>query len=456
MSGVGKARGRETKLFVEDERGLLPLRQRNDEGEGWGEEAISIGKPLSSFVPHGERESTSGKSICVVMVLSPEKPMKRSLLRILSHASARCGGFSLLEFIGVLAILAILAVMFVPSVIKSVDQGTINAELANVNTFSNALVLNILQNLTIPAPTNMAAAIAANLALPLSGITTNSRNYRRSFLVDPNLSINGAALPYTQTINGSTTVPSGARALIVSTLSQGNPPVAVATGVPSAANFNDIWNTTANQLPTNSIWSPWTKYKNDVVIQRINLQPLFYQLILINHDGPTNATFSINTTNTTTVTTNGTGWNSYYLSGSVVGLCDASNVPQTRYVLSRNISYVFQNGQWNGQTSYIGIPTSTNSASAFDTAATAFFGSAWNPGATSNGGKGADQSAVLCAMANFMADYTFWANVSTSPFFAHAPPGNNLPMNQLMQGEAGNVGTYSGTGNGNNSGLLHQ
>ncbi len=54
-SGGGK-----TKFFIESEWGLLPLLQRNDGGEGWGEEAALIGKPLSltlsPFVPHGERE----------------------------------------------------------------------------------------------------------------------------------------------------------------------------------------------------------------------------------------------------------------------------------------------------------------------------------------------------------------------------------------------------------------
>jgi hypothetical protein len=34
----------ETKFFVERGRGLLPLLQRNDGGEGWGEEAVFIGE----------------------------------------------------------------------------------------------------------------------------------------------------------------------------------------------------------------------------------------------------------------------------------------------------------------------------------------------------------------------------------------------------------------------------
>ncbi len=59
--------GCETKFFLEGAWGLLPLLQRNDGGEGWGEEAVFFGKPLSltlsPFVPHGGRESAPGKSI---------------------------------------------------------------------------------------------------------------------------------------------------------------------------------------------------------------------------------------------------------------------------------------------------------------------------------------------------------------------------------------------------------
>ncbi len=218
----------------------------------------------------------------------------------------RTRGFSLLELIGVLAIIAVLVVMFVPSVIKSVDQGTINAEISNLNTFSNALAVSIVQTKTVPAAGGIAGASQNQLPLSLNAITTNSRKFTRSFLVDPNLvigSISATTLPYTQTNNLAIGPPSSARMLIVSTLSQGNPPVS--TGVTNTTVFNDIWNAPANTLPTNPIWSPWAKYPNDVIIQRINLQPLFYNLILINHDMPAAATFSIDTTVTNGVPTNG-------------------------------------------------------------------------------------------------------------------------------------------------------
>ncbi len=44
-------RGRETEFFVKSEWDLLPLLQRNDGGEGWGEESVIIGKPLSLSLP---------------------------------------------------------------------------------------------------------------------------------------------------------------------------------------------------------------------------------------------------------------------------------------------------------------------------------------------------------------------------------------------------------------------
>ncbi len=81
--------GCETESFGECEWGLLPLLQRNDGGEGWGEEAGFIGKPLSltlsPFVPHGERESVSRKSVYVVVFFSSEKPMRKPSRRILSY-----------------------------------------------------------------------------------------------------------------------------------------------------------------------------------------------------------------------------------------------------------------------------------------------------------------------------------------------------------------------------------
>jgi type II secretory pathway pseudopilin PulG len=372
----------------------------------------------------------------------------------------------------VLAVLAILAVLLVPSVVRETDQATLNQEMANLNSFSNALVQYILQSETIPATNGMASAIASNLPMPLVEITNNSRNFARSFLVDPNLLIGiptGSSLPYIETNNAAIKQPSNVRVLIVSTLGTANPPNPTGS-ILSAATFSNIWNTPPYTIPADTTWSGWSNSGGngrDVVIQRINLQPLFCQLILNNQDGTnltgtTNAAFSITTTNTVLVpwyATNNAGWNSYYLANTVVGLCSnsgAKSVVLTRYVLTRNISFVFQNGAWNGQSEYVTINTnapSTNASAAanFAIAATNFFVSAYNSfGADSGSGTGADQSTVLGAMANFMLDYTLYAN-ETPPF---SLPGSLTGMSQLVHGAASNVITYTGNGSNANSGIL--
>ena len=172
--------------------------------------------------------------------------------------------------------------------------------------------------------------------------------------------------------------------------------------------FSNIWNTPPSTTPADSTWSAWKGNGRDVVIQRINLQPLFNQLILINHDAAGAATFSIDHTNVTVVPTIGTGWNSYYLSGSIVGLCNSNGIPMTRSMLTCNISYVFESGVWNAQ--IINGTQSTN-ATGLTTNASSFFNSMWNPQANSAGGKGAlTNPSVLASMANFMLDYTLYAN----------------------------------------------
>jgi prepilin-type N-terminal cleavage/methylation domain-containing protein len=367
----------------------------------------------------------------------------------------RRGGFSLIEVLGVVTILAILAVLLVPSVVQETDQATLNQEIANLNSFSNALVQSILQTQTIPTTTGMAGAMASNLPLPLIEITNNSRNFARSFLVDPNMLLNGltkAALPYVQTTNGANPPPfNNARLLIVSTLGTANPPNP--TGPVSPTTFSNLWSTPAYTKPTDPTWKAWNGNGRDVVIQRINLQPLFLQLILINHDVTGAAAFSIGTTNWTVVPTNFPWLNAYYFANTVVGLCNSNGVPMTRYVLTRNSSFVFENGAWNGQIiNGQNSSISTNVAATFAIAATNFSVSAYNsPGADSGTGGGADQSTVLAAMGNFMLAYTLYANETPTPF---AIPGSSTGMSQLLHGAAANVITYTGNGSGTNSGIL--
>jgi type II secretory pathway pseudopilin PulG len=343
--------------------------------------------------------------------------------------------FSLIQLIGVLAIIAIIVSLMVPNVIREMDQAMYTREYADLAEFQKALTNAIVKNRVISNYDGIPNQIAGELATPLAKITSTPYNRPRAFLVDPSLSLmrgSGVSnLPYAQTTNGGVVSrPLNARMLIVSVL---NGTVPLSSGVPSSTVFNAIWNTALNSVPTLPS-SGWPTSGREVCIQRINLEPLFNQLILINHDATNNPGFSIDsmsTGNITGVTTNGYGWNNYYLNSSVVGLWQGSSL-LNRYILNRNISYVFEYGAWRGSIS--AGPNNTN-ASAFMTAAEAFYESPANPDAGDANGKGSSQIGVLACMYSYMFNYTLWAT-ETPAFSDHQVGGavDAVPEYQMIMG----------------------
>jgi len=367
---------------------------------------------------------------------------------------ARSGGFTLIEMIGVLAVITILAAALVPVVIRQLDQAAWTKEIANLGAISNALTLQIVKSNSIPDQSKWAPTVANWVQWPINDITSNGRYHRRYYLIDPALSLpsaGGTGLPYTQTANlGLTGAPTSARVMIVSTIAGPNAPVA--SGVPSAASFNDIWNTPWNATP--STWTTFTGTGYDICIQRLNFTPMFYQLILVNRDpGSPNARFAINgTSSTTTNVPYGTNWNSYYIAGSVVSLY-STNIFATSYVLERNISFVYENGAWGGQIMdclQCTNPPPTNLANFFSEVSSNFF---YNTAGNAKAAKGAAQGAVVTDMADFMVDYTMLAD-TIPPFTVPAKDVNGgQTLNSVMTLLTNAVGSL-GTDSGTNAGLL--
>jgi hypothetical protein len=291
------------------------------------------------------------------------------------------------------------------------------------------------------------------MSLPVSAVSTNPRRYARAFIIDQNLSINGAPLPYTQTNSGATK-PDTARVMIVSSLAA---PLPIASGVQSSSDFNAIWNAPDGAKP--STWTTWTGTGDDLRVKKLNLEPLFHQLILFNHD-PTNAPpapFSIDRGTTNFVASGPPGWNKYYLEGSDLWLFDSNLNLRTRYLLNRSISFIFESGSWRGQIQGGQTFNDTNGvvASAFLTLASTFYGKGVSSAAQSTG---ASPSAVLVTMYTFMFNYVFWA--TECPHFDwHGYTGSTpslLPeykvlddMGQTATPGGGSIDSYSG-----NNGLL--
>ncbi len=356
------------------------------------------------------------------------------------HPGAR--GHTLIEFIGVLAVLAILALALTPVVIRRMDSAAWTKEVNDMTAISNALVLQILRSNSIPNETSWAAS-AANWAMrPVSQISTNNRRYARLFLYDSGGWMTNASSGsgYTQT-NTGTIVPSNARLLLVSTIATALPST---NGPLSTANFNTIWDATLYSKPT--FFSTWNGKGDDLVIQRLRLDPTFHRLILANRDASGAAAFSINSTNPVnrlSVPNSGTGWSSYYLDGTVVGLW-SNTVPTYRFVLTSDISFTFESGTWRAQLTGGGKDNSAT-AQSFANQATTFLATANYAGSH----QGADTQGALSSFYTFMYAYTLWAN--KCPHFQYT--GSQLQAIEFQildaMGSGGNAGIINNaTGSG--------
>jgi prepilin-type N-terminal cleavage/methylation domain-containing protein len=352
------------------------------------------------------------------------------------RSRVRRQGFSLIEMIGVLAIIVVVAAMLAPAFIKRIDQAARTKETADLNAIAESYTQYILRSKSIPSDTSWAVAIASQMALPTTAIATNARRYARAFLIDPDLRIGGALLPYPQTTNGAATKPVSPRLIIISSLDRALP---LSSGLQFPADFTNIWNAAEGTIPAAPAFNGWKGKGEDLRIKKLNLEPLFHQLILINHDTTATPKFDIDNSGILGVTTNGAGWNSYYLDGTVLGLRNGTGVVQTRYLMKRSISFVFDAGSWHG--GIRGGQPVNPAALTFLNRATTFMGKDVNPQAP-----GASQFSVLLALYTFMYDFTLWAN-ECPHFDFHGNGLSSVPeykmLNDQGQNASGNIDAFS-------------
>jgi type II secretory pathway pseudopilin PulG len=342
--------------------------------------------------------------------------------------------------IGVLAVIAILAAMLVPSITKRVDFAAWSSENASLSAMKDALVLYVLRSNTIPNQTSWITNISSQLGLAPVNISTNRRNFSRAFLIDNSGWLGNVTLPYTVPPGGVTTTPSSARLMIVSTIAKG--PLPVASGAPGTASFNDIWNTPEGRKPTNSIWTSWAGTNGDLIIQRINLEPLFHRVILVN--GANNVSsgsgyFSINNNNLAQVPPGASGTNTYYLDGTVLNLSYTSATNQVQAVIHDDLSRIFEYGVWQNQIN-VGMTNSPPSSYGIGWLAVTFCNAGWSPNANAQ-----TPQATLGVMNSYMGGYTAWANTG---FNSPAPSGGVNWWTQFLTAIANFLLNLAGAGFG--------
>lgn len=335
---------------------------------------------------------------------------------------------TLIEIVAVMVVLVILAAVIVPVLIRKMDQVAGDQESASLKGLADALQSSILRHRYIPSHTNWAQVVATERGVNLSDVNTNLRRQRRVCLVDPDLRIGSrtAGMDYRQdnygsvTTNGSGGVipPVSPRLILLSSI--GEPlPAGVTNGVPDAANFNGIWNAPDGALPAGSLWTGW-RGAQDLRVQRVNLSSLFVHLVLTSYtsfDGTgTNRVegqYAIDgsaLTNAPDTILDPMGRDSYFLQNSILGLYSYTNSLDTEQILTRDISFVYQQNVWRASIEGLGSAGGMDIGNIVDRFLRA-------PNNTNPNVSPTQQIDIVQAMMEYMEAYRNWENAGfpTSP-----------------------------------------
>jgi prepilin-type N-terminal cleavage/methylation domain-containing protein len=323
-------------------------------------------------------------------------------------------GFTLIEFIGVLAIIAILAAVIAPVAIRRMDQTARDRDAAELAGMANALQKAILRTGQIPGSNTLVTFLAGELAVTSNKVALGVRGVPRRFLIDPNFWITNG-LPFTQSaapngtgtnINGVDVPGQNLRVMFISSL---------AMALPAPIDFNTAWATADGAVPMG--WT-WSGRAEDLKIQRVDLTPLFHRVILNPIDTNYFGGFAIESASAVSVTNRITNIlaNAWYLKNTVLRLYDtnsstATNTLEIKTIVQRDASYVFESKSWRGQfsgwgTNSISIEGTTDPpSSAFTGLANSFTNQ--NPNVSSGNGQ-ATTVGVMNKFYAYMMSYNLW------------------------------------------------
>jgi type II secretory pathway pseudopilin PulG len=317
--------------------------------------------------------------------------------------------FTLIEVIGVLGIIAILVAATLPVVIRQIDYANQANEATNLLALASGFTQAVSAQRYIPSQTNCATFIASNIGWQLAAVsnTVNNPQNPRAFLMNPAMA---KFLPYQQPSNGCSSNPSP-QFIIISSLSSLLPPY-LNSGTPaSSSDFNALWNTPLNTIPTNTVWFQQDKWQGqgaDITIQDINLASSFIHLVLtVDSATATNAAYSIDSFGLAIVTTN-TPVTNYFLRGTVLNLYytnannTTTNTLQASQVLRQDSSWVFSAGLWRNSPSNVASASGSGTYGGLQSIVQTFY---TNSLSTTN---------IYNDMTNFMGFYMTYANTNFS------------------------------------------
>ncbi len=344
-------------------------------------------------------------------------------------AARRQQGFSLVEMIGVLAIILILALAVQPSLMKQMDTVSRAQERSSLQTISDALNSYILLNHRIPGTNTIMTDVANQLGWLPGQVQTNALGGGRYFLVDPTVpnpsTGTNLSLPFTEVPGGPTNPPVN-RVVLVTSMRTSIPASVLVGCTTNAVAFSNLWNAADGVSPIGWVDGSW----DDIMVQRINLGPLFVQVIL-NSSSVTNGEYSIDGTNSHAALPK-VPYSAYFLQGAVLGLHTNGGGLQSLQVLqpyagvnrlTNNASYFFQvpsyvfdKGYWRGGLYVTASTGNTNGSGDVMQSAYDIFMS----GPPRANAFGVTQSSLTWDFYNFMSNYVYYAGAANGGSFAAA------------------------------------
>jgi hypothetical protein len=204
--------------------------------------------------------------------------------------------------------------------------------------------------------------------------------------------------------------------LIVSSIGRALP--GLVSGVPTAADFTNIWNAADGTVPTAApVFAGWSGSGEDLKVHRIDLAQLFVPLQLSFYAPrstpyPRYAIDPINPTNGATATTVSTNIKSYFIQNSILALYTHQTNLDSQQILIRDNSFVYDQNVWRGTGGF--LIAGVDIAKVVDEYLAAF------PNARAQ--NGADQQAIVVqSMMDYMDRYSTWA-AAGFPYSNPNPP----------------------------------
>lgn len=258
-------------------------------------------------------------------------------------------GWTLIEFIGVLALGALLLGLVAPVFQQALEDQARELEHANLKSLGTGLREVIALNGQIPGPAEVFGLVAPHLGWREESAGTNSRGNARVVLVDPNHRVGSITshLPYTQSAIGSV-APLRLRLLLVSSV--GEPlPLGLTNGALDEVAFQELWNLEAGRVPTGWVWDG---QGTDLLLERVDLTDA---LLPVSWSDPADVHPRISVgTNASYSLSQGfhSGW---YLRGTWVHFEDVFGQRQASECLSSPASFRFEAGSWRRTGSWNGL-----------------------------------------------------------------------------------------------------